>query len=211
MQKNNKGFAKLFVVMLAVVFGALAVYFLVGRNVSPVVENIAPTVTLPTNDVKGEYGVGIQKYVNSKYGFEFEYPSVWGFLDSSSDKNIKLDPWVLSSYQFCENVVPASTLDNGQKTNEYCNNPNMVMQVWGGSQTDSVLSIGVQDTREEAIISGIKGVKISGKAQGVDAIQSIFFVKNNNYSYVFFPASWQIKNPGDKTIAQIIATFKFTK
>lgn len=44
MQKNNKGFAKLFVVMLAVVFGALAVYFLVGRNISPAVQDIAPTV-----------------------------------------------------------------------------------------------------------------------------------------------------------------------
>ncbi len=30
--------------MLAVVFGALAVYFLVGRNISPAVQDIAPTV-----------------------------------------------------------------------------------------------------------------------------------------------------------------------
>ena len=99
MQKNNKGFAKLFVVMLAVVFGALAVYFLVGRNISPAVQDIAPTVdgvVVPKvaekqTDTKNPVvdTSNWKTYTSTKYGFSLKYPSAWKVLDSGYDDFLK--------------------------------------------------------------------------------------------------------------------------
>ena len=87
MQKNNKGFAKLFVVMLAVVFGALAVYFLVGRNISPAVQDIAPTVdgvVTPRVDEKQPDTKNSvvdtstwKTYTSPDMGFSIQYPVDW--------------------------------------------------------------------------------------------------------------------------------------
>lgn len=148
-------------------------------------------------------------YSSIKYKFGFNYPKEWNFRDGSNDQNQKLDPWVDSSYQFCDQVVPAGIL-NGQKTDEYCNGTHMIVQVWKLSQPDPVLPL-TNLKKENITVNGVKGVKISGEAQGTVITQSIFVFRSNNYSYVFFPQMWQVQHPGDTTIDQIISTFKFTK
>lgn len=48
--KNNKGSVSLVVLGLVFVAVLIGGYFMVGKNLNPTIQNISPTLTLPTSE-----------------------------------------------------------------------------------------------------------------------------------------------------------------
>ena len=186
---NQKGFTNIVLVVVIVIFVGAVGYFAFVKKSEPVAQQPTPTQTsnptkTPTPNPKDEIA-DWKTYTNAQYGFEFRYPSNWGFDDQSANRLGGVDVFVMAPMDnnFGKNTmnVVIDTLHTLSDRRQYR----------------------ISDGYQEKIISVGGGTVYTYSKNGVADGMDLFTAGGKVFQISF--------DPSNPIITQIISTFKFTK